>query len=154
QSTQDPDLLLEAHTASGAILLRMGEPVPARMHLEQGIALYDPQRHGSHAFVYGQDPKVVCLAELALALWLLGYPDQAMKRSKEAITLAHELAHPFSLAFALFYTALIPLFRRDVEATKVQAESALTYATEQEFPYWITFVTHLQGWVVTEQGQG
>ena len=29
-----------------------------------------------------------------LALWLLGYPDQALQRSHEALTLAQELAHP------------------------------------------------------------
>ena len=29
---------------------------PAREHLEQGIALYDPQQHRSHAFLYGYDP--------------------------------------------------------------------------------------------------
>jgi predicted ATPase len=132
----------------------MGELSPARVHLEQGIALYDPRHHGSHAFLYGQDPKVACLSELALALWLLGYPDQAMKRSEEAITLAHELAHPFSLAFALIFTAMIQQFRRDVEATKVRAERALTYVTEQEFPNWIMFGTLLQGWALAEQGQG
>ena len=30
--------------------------------MEQGIALYDPQQHAAHAFLYGQDPGVVCLS--------------------------------------------------------------------------------------------
>jgi hypothetical protein len=33
------------------------------------------------------------------ALWRLGYPEQALQRSHEALTLACELSHPFSLAF-------------------------------------------------------
>jgi len=45
-----------------------------------------------------QDPGVACLSYMALALWPLGYPDLALKRSQEALTLAQELAHPFSLA--------------------------------------------------------
>ena len=44
---------------------------PAREHLEQSIALYDPQQHHSHAFLYGQDTGVVCLAYAAWALWFL-----------------------------------------------------------------------------------
>ena len=49
----------------------------------------------------GQDPGVACQSYACLALWFLGYPDQALKRSQEALTLAQELSHPFSLAFAL-----------------------------------------------------
>ena len=70
----------------------------AREHLEQGIALYDPQQHRSLAFVFGMDPGCVGLCYAAWVLWLLGYPDQALKRSHEALTLAQELSHPFSLA--------------------------------------------------------
>src|SRR5262249_33839393 len=73
QSPQDPNLLLEAHCALGISLCWLGELVPAREHLEQGIALYDPQQHRSHAFLYGQDPGVACLTFAARALWLLGY---------------------------------------------------------------------------------
>ena len=51
--------------------------------------------------LYGYDPGVMCLSYAAWALWFLGYPDQALKRSQEALTLARELSHPFSLAVAL-----------------------------------------------------
>ena len=62
--------------------------------MEQGIALYDPQQHRSHGFLYGDDPGVCVPILCALALWFLGYPDQALQRSHEALTLARELAHP------------------------------------------------------------
>ena len=45
---------------------------------------------------------MACLSYAAWTLWHLGYPDQALKRSQEALTLAQELSHPFSLAFALY----------------------------------------------------
>ena len=45
QRAQDSALLLEAHHALGAALLFLGEFAPARAHLEQGLALYDPQQH-------------------------------------------------------------------------------------------------------------
>jgi hypothetical protein len=69
--------------------------VNAREHLEQGIALYDPQQHCSHAFLYGQDPGLACLSYAAWTLWLLGYPDQARQRSREMLSLIQGLSHPF-----------------------------------------------------------
>ena len=109
QSVQDPALLLEAHYGAGSDLVLSGRVcrVP-RAHLEQGIALYDPQQHRSHAFLYGHRPWGGLPLLAALALWFLGYPDQALKRSHEALTLAQELSHPFSLAFALVYAACAP----------------------------------------------
>ena len=74
QSAQDSALLIEAHTARGNTLSFLGELVLAREHLEQAIALYDPQQHRSHAFVYGTDPGVHSLSYATLALWLLGSP--------------------------------------------------------------------------------
>ena len=44
---------------SGNTLNYLGEFAAAQAHLEQGIALYDPQQHRAHAFRYGQDPGVV-----------------------------------------------------------------------------------------------
>ena len=75
QSVQDADLLLEAQLARGNTLFLFGELVPARAQFEQVLTLYNPQRHRSHAFLYGLDPGVFCLGRTAPALWLLGYLD-------------------------------------------------------------------------------
>ncbi|MBI3796864.1 MAG: AAA family ATPase [Deltaproteobacteria bacterium] len=154
QSTQDPALLLEAHRALGATLSSLGELVLVRTHLEQGLALYDPQQHRSHASLYGQDPGVVCLSLGAWVLWLLGYPDQALRRGQEALTLAQEISHPFSLAFALHYAALVHRFRREVPLTHERAEALLALAREYEFSLWLAWGTIPWGWVLAEQGRG
>ena len=44
QSVQDPALLVDAHVALGSPLYFLGELASAREHLEQAIALYDPQQ--------------------------------------------------------------------------------------------------------------
>ena len=108
QRLQDPVHLIEAYRALGNTLFWLGEFAPARGHLEQGIALYDFQQHRALAFLYGTDPAVMCLSYAAWALWLLGYPDQARRRSAEALTLAQELSHSPSLAVALAWAALSP----------------------------------------------
>jgi hypothetical protein len=46
--------------------------------------------------LYGLDPGMTCRVFVAHALWLLGYPDQALQKVQEALTLARELSHPLS----------------------------------------------------------
>src|SRR5262249_8252513 len=97
-SVQDPVLLMWAHLALGTIRYLLGELILSRKHFEQSLALYIPQQRRFLNFV--SDSGVHCLSYLGRLLWLLGYPNQALKRSQEALTLARELVHPFSLAFA------------------------------------------------------
>jgi predicted ATPase len=155
QSVQDPALLLQAHHALGNTSFWLGEVASAQAHLEQSIALYDPQQHRSHAFLYGgHDPGACCRSFAALTLWLLGYPDQALKRSQEALTLARALSHPHSLAHALSLAAKFHQFRREGQAAQGRAEAAITLSTEQGFPLWLAWGTIQRGWALAEQGQG
>ena len=154
QTVPDSALLVEAHHALGETLLRVGEFVAGREHLEQGIALYNPQQHHSLAFLYGLDPGVACRDVAAVSLWYLGYPDQALKRIQEALTLAHELSHPYSLGHALLFAAWLPLLcRREGQLTQERAEAARALASEQEFPLWLALGTFSRGWALAEQGQ-
>ncbi len=134
RNTQDPALLLQAHRALGWTLLCCGEVTESQTHIEQAIALYNPQKHHSHAFLYGVDPGVYCLSCSAHALWLLGYPDQALKRMQEAITLARGLSHRFSLTIALGLGSRIHQYCRDVQAVRELQEAEMALVNEQGFP--------------------
>jgi predicted ATPase len=102
----------------------------------------------------GHDPGVGCRAFAALTLWLLGYPDHSLARLHEALALAHELSHPFSLAFARCIAAIVSQLRRDVSAVHAQAEAAVALSTEQGFTQWVAMGTSLHGWALAMQGQG
>jgi TOMM system kinase/cyclase fusion protein len=154
QSTQDPALLLEAHRPPGQTLFLLGELVQARERLEQALALYNPAQHRSHAFLYGNDAGVMCLSWLSLTLWLLGYPDQALKRSHEALTLARELAHPPSLAAGLHFAPMFHQLCREGQATQERAEAAILLSTEQGMPVPLAMGTILRGWALVKQGRG
>jgi len=154
QSVQDPALLLEAHYALGAPLMLLGEFALARAHFEQSIALYDPQQHHPHAFLYGLDPGVTSLTVAPLALWSLGYPTQALERSREGLTLAQQLSHPHSLAFALTFAAFLHQLRREGQAVRERAEVGIALSSEQGFPLWLAVGTIFRGWALAEQGQG
>jgi TOMM system kinase/cyclase fusion protein len=155
QRVQDPALLLEAHHLLEGSLYSLGELISARVHLKQGIALYDPQQHRSHAFLYGgHDPGVCCLSQDAHALWMLGYPDQALQTMHEALRLARELSHSHSLALALGYAVGLHASRREVQAAQRRAEELIVLSREQGFPVWLALGTAMQGWALAEQGQG
>src|SRR5262249_15697666 len=125
QHIGDSALLLEAHYALGNTLNYLGEFTAAQAHFAQGIALYDRQQHHAHAFLYGQDPGVICRSYGAVTLWFLGYPNQAMQRAHDALTLARELAHPVSLAGALFFAAWVDQFRREGLLTQELGEAII-----------------------------
>jgi predicted ATPase/class 3 adenylate cyclase len=154
QSVHDPALLLGAHYALGATVYLLGELMPARAHLEQGLALYDRQQHHQLAFRYGMDLGVWCLAYVAWHHWLLGYPAQALTRSHEALTLAQELSHPHSLASALDYAAFVHCYRREGHATQERAEAGMALASEKGFPQFVALGRIMRGWALAVQGQG
>ena len=154
QRAQDNTFIVGAHRALGATLFYLGEVSAARKHLDQGAALYDPQQHCSYLLFGVVDPGVACLAYAAWAVWWLGYPDQALEKCHEALTLAKKLSHPFSLAFAFSFAALLHQFRREWQTVQQRAEATLTLCTEQAFPFWFGWAMILRGWALVEQGQG
>ena len=91
---------------------------------------------------------------LAWTLWLLGYREQALARLHEALALAHELSHPYSLAFTRCWAASVAQWRRDVPAVHAHAEAAVALATERGFPLWAAYGTIFRGWALAMQGQG
>ena len=154
QRAEDPALAVLAHYALGTTWLFFGALPAARLHLEEAIARYTPDQHRALVFRIGRDPGVGGRIHAALLLWLLGYPEQALARLHEALALAHELAHPFSLAHARCWAAYVYQFRWDVPAVHEQAEAAVALSIEQGFPFWAAAGTILRGWALAMQGQG
>jgi len=150
QRQTDPALLLEAHHVQWSNLVYLGEWTAVREHTEQGVALDSPQLHH---YRWHDDPRMCCRGAEAFALWFLGYPDQALKRSQEALTLAQELSHPYSLAVALYFGAYLHQFLRQGQAAQKLAEALSVLSSEQGFASLLAWGTTLQGWVLAEQGQ-
>ena len=152
QSTQDNDLIIEADVALASTSFFLGELTVCRTHAEHGIDLYDEARHFSHVSQYGLDPGVFCLCRAGQILWLLGYPDQALEREREALTLAQRLAHPYSLGFALNNAAWVSYFRREATATQGHADRAVAVSEENEFAFLSAWGTIIRGSALVMQG--
>ena len=153
ENSQDSTLLLEARHALGPVMFHLGEVHQAQVHLEFGITLYDPQQHHTPAIRYtGHDAGVCCWNWKALSLWFLGYPDQAVKSSAEALTLAHELGHPLSRSLVLYFSAQLHQMRREASIVQERAEAMTTLGREQEFALTLAQGAIMEGWALAQHG--
>jgi predicted ATPase len=153
QSVATPTARMAAHGALGMSLHHVGELMAAREHLEQAWVLYNPQAHNPRVMRSWGDPGVLYLSYVAITSWLLGYPDQALEKARAALRLAHEVAHPYSLAFALTRVAALYFYRGEVQASQEHVEALIALATEQEFPDVLALETARQGVGLVEQGE-
>jgi class 3 adenylate cyclase/predicted ATPase len=157
QGMGDALFLHEAHVALGTTLFSLGEFVPARTHLEQACAFYTTRqgRSGtlsSGTLSSGVARSVSCFAWASWALWMLGYPDRALTRSHESLTMAQALSHGYSLGFAVYMSAILHQYRREVQAVQEQTTVLLALASEEGFTRWLAGGTILQGWALAAQG--
>jgi class 3 adenylate cyclase/predicted ATPase len=152
-STQDPDLLLEACNGLGTALFYLGELGRAREYFEKSNEIYDPKRHSSHAFIYGLDPGVFGLSYDARVLGYMGYLEQARAKMEQALTLAQNLAHPFSLASAWHCAAEVHRQRGEAQASLECAERELELSREQGFPLWLALAQIYRGWALARLGR-
>src|SRR5262249_44238800 len=88
-----------------------------------------------------------------VALWHLGYPDQALKRIDEALELARAVAHAFSLAFALVQAAWVRNIRKEWPLAEEGAEALIALSTKQGFALHLMYGAISRSWAQAEQGK-
>jgi len=149
----NPDMLIRAHESVGSTYFFLGRFNEAKTHLLAAKSLYDPARHRSQALPYTQDPGITARIMLARALWILGEVDQVEVLSREAIGMARELEHPFTLAFTLTTVAWTYSTLRETEKTLHLTEEAIELSTKYSFEVPLAWATSLQGWALAEMGE-
>jgi len=151
---EDPALLLMAHHALSNTAWQAGDFAHARLHAEQAIAIYVPEKHHALAASYGgHDSGVANRSRLAVNLWLLGYPDRAAARGRDAIALARDIAHATSIVLALVFDAMVFQHCRDADRVRADAEEAMALAGELALGPWLAWATALRGWALAEAGR-
>jgi predicted ATPase len=151
-ATKDVELELEMHGAKASILFWAGRFQEAHEHILRARASFDPAKHGHHAFVYGQEPLSYGYAYGAIALWFLGYPEQAVLSAEKAVELASRSGHPLTLAGTLSFSADLHFHLRNVAEFARLAERTIEVAVEHNLQMWIGSGRTMRGWARFAQG--
>jgi predicted ATPase len=153
-SAQDPLLLASTHIVLAETLFYLGEMAPAQASLDQTRALFEArQTPAAVCRAWDQSYEVPYRYIAAWLSWWLGFPDQALQWSHEAIRLAQALAHPYRLSFALYYAGMLHGFRRENQAAHAHAKAVLALARQHGFPGLLARGMILRGWAQAAQGQ-
>ncbi|HBB34849.1 MAG TPA: hypothetical protein DDZ80_09405 [Cyanobacteria bacterium UBA8803] len=152
QTTQDSTLLMISAWMQAETAFLSGNFGVARQHSTYSWKLYQTWERPLQTALYSQDPGIPLLVKDSCILWQLGYADQALQRSQEAIELALKLNHSYSLAFAQGYRAMIHLYRQEVEQVQQWSSRVVDLATDQGFSVVAASGLFMQGWAIAHQG--
>ncbi len=152
RNASNPTFLLWAHLLQGVTAYNRGQLSRARTQLEAGMRFYDPSRHNPRASGGKEDPGILCLTTLVSSLWLLGYPDQALQRLREALALAEQSADPLSRVMVLGQAAVLHQRRREGQAALESAEAFLALAQGQGFSFRAATGLIYRGWALADCG--
>jgi class 3 adenylate cyclase/tetratricopeptide (TPR) repeat protein len=148
----EPALLVQAYHFAGVSTFHLGAFRTARDWLQQSLEAGDSRgRH--HSEVYGINMGVFCHAYIGHCDWHLGHLNRALKAAEQALSLAREVSHPFSIALALAYLAMLHQFRREPEAALKTAEEARGLCQEYRFDYYRAWSSLVRAWAIAEQGR-
>lgn len=149
----DPMVRVEGNYVLGVTSFWLGDFGVARDQLERAVAEHLPDRAQSHLALYSQDPRIVCMSRLAYCLRFLADPAQAEEKAREALRLADELEHPFSLAYALHFTAWLAIDLGDEPRARERAERMAALAEEQRLGFLQPMGAILRGWMLAGEGR-
>jgi len=134
-------------------LLNVGEMAQAYEESQQNLDIYDPDKHGHLAYIYGYDMRVISLCFGGLAAWFLGYPEKTLETGERALALARKLDHPHTLAFCLTGACILGWFLGNQEMVDKYTEEMMPIAEEHGFVYWLAHGIFYRGEKKTLEGQ-
>jgi predicted ATPase len=133
----DPGAMAEALFMPGVTMFYRGEFAGARACHEKALAGSDDRERAKFWTAYtGHNAGVTHRCYLALVLWHLGYPDQALRMVREARELARTIGHAFSLCHAVDFTAYLSHYCRLGAEVQAAAEEEMALGIEQGFQLW------------------
>jgi class 3 adenylate cyclase/predicted ATPase len=153
RALSDPVPLMVAHRVMGSTLLTIGEFQSSRNHFEEAIRLSPSKGKQPLYNLYMVEPQAASLLLLSWDLWFLGYPDQSLSRVSEALALAQDLGHPYTVAFAHYMTSVVHLLRGDAARAFASAEKSFEVSQEQRFSLYVILSRISRGRAVGDLGR-
>ncbi|MGA7019610.1 MAG: adenylate/guanylate cyclase domain-containing protein [Pseudolabrys sp.] len=153
RALSDPVLPIVAHRVMGSTLLTVGDFQSSANHFEETIKLSHSKGKQPLYNLYMVEPQAASLLLLSWDLWFLGYPDQSLSRVSEALALAQELCHPYSIAFAHYMTSVVHLLRGDAARAFESAEKSFEVSQEQRFSLYVILSRISRGRAIGDLGR-
>lgn len=138
---------------AGQITLWRGQLLASRQHLEQALSLYNEEEQRALMLSSQIDPAVNAGIHLGWTLWTLGLPDTALLVTDEAISLARRIGQPFGLAMALFWIAVLRLWRGDRQRAAEYRLELHRVTSEHKIAYLAASATVLEGEQAIAEGR-
>ena len=145
----DPTQLALALSALAMSLSTLAELAQAREMSEEALAQLGSLPDLSNL----QSRRVALLSVLGRTLWLLGFPDQALKQIREAEVIGHRSSNPIAKGFA-FRPEEVHIWCNDLTSVRQNAQTLL------EAP-WLAEIASIfparadlaRGWLLAKEGQ-
>jgi predicted ATPase/class 3 adenylate cyclase len=153
EQQHDTGMLVDGHLVVGANIGSQGDLQTGLEHLDKAIALFEAGPYRSRPFRLGNNPGVTCFTTAAFFHWMVGQPDRALRRADEAVALATELRHPYTLAYSLFHTGIVHLWRREPDLVRQRALGVLQVVENHDFHIWRALGTCLLGMADAQLGR-
>ena len=153
ENVRDPVYRVLAHEALGFTLFANGKITAAHAHLERSINMCEDSEVEKYLDLSAQDPRIHARLYDGMVLWLLGYPDQALRICSKARFYADSSQHPFSEAMARTISLRVHQFRGEVAAVADQASAAIALCEAHEFGHYLAMAMILHGWACAQQGE-
>jgi len=142
-----------AHEALGFTLFARGKFAAAHAALERSMSMCEDSKAAAYLDLSAQDPRVHVRLYDGMALWFLGYPDQALRICTEARGYADTSQHPFSEAMARTISLRVHQFRGEATVVAGQADAAIALCEERGFVHYLAMALILRGWATAQQGE-
>jgi len=146
----DPALKLRSRLCCAMSWINLGEFVATRAYAEYALALCDP----AHPDFWIADSRVLALLLSSGSLNPLGHLDHARSRREQAIALARQRDHAFTLAVALATTlGQHAVIQSDPASLLLRADEVAALSAEHGFAQWIAVATSWRGWCLSALGR-
>jgi len=146
RNVPDIGILMEAYVAPAVARFYVGDFAGCRHYCDEAINEHENLEHCRlWTLLTGQNSALHVRSYLMVALFHLGYPEQAVKLNDETLALAREIGHPFSLAHALHFSGWLYINCRMPDRLLAAGQEETKIANEQGFALWQSTGTFFTG---------
>jgi class 3 adenylate cyclase/predicted ATPase len=137
----------------GSTLFTLGDFVRARDHLDRAVALGQQSITEESSLTYAVDPRIAAQLLLAWDLWILGYPEQALRNVLQAHSQVRQRDETYTAAFAYYVTSAVQLLRGETQASLESADQSLALSREHHINLYALYSRFGRGCALAKLGQ-